>query len=583
MRALLISFVLVFCLGGLSAQPTPVHHWPMDSLPIVDVITGDTALIMFGTPQLTNGIDGNCVVLDSCVARIGQVINPNNARFTLSLWYKQAQNSPNESVFSQCVPDIFIGNQLGLSFTNSVVFNWSGIFSDIDHAGFIADQWNNFTLVVDTALGHIKMYQNGFPVLWPTQNYNEIYLTGPGSHIYDNLRYYHTYIGGHLYLDQLNPPNIDTLFSPAFSFIDNIYYFDDTLSQSQVQQLISTGCGWLPGLQLSPVVGLPAYGNLSCQNYGGSIAGTQWLYWPHDSLTFTPSTPPDTIINDTMFWHVNNIAPLGFNNILFTTYTDTNVAVGSQYPVAYGFYPDSACLGGGALTQTVYTDTITVLGSYDPNDKQLNRPDAPPSEWLTYTIRFQNTGTAPANRVIIRDTLSTELDFSTLQVSGASHDMYPVLDPTAHSVAFTFNPIYLPDSGADLAGSQGFVQYRVQVANGFAEADTIRNSASIYFDFNPPIVTNTTLTPFRTATSIGEPLIAPDFRLWPNPTGTVLNVCAAGATQLRVLDAQGRVVHSVAASSSTTVLDISALPVGVYTLLAETANGPVARRFVVAR
>ena len=59
-----------------------------------------------------------------------------------------------------------------------------------------------------------------------------------------------------------------------------------------------------------------------------------------------------------------------------------------------------------------------VAGSYDPNDKtattSTRQSDAlyyiGQDEWIDYTIRFQNTGTAEALWVTITDTLPESLD-----------------------------------------------------------------------------------------------------------------------------------------------------------------------------
>ena len=42
---------------------------------------------------------------------------------------------------------------------------------------------------------------------------------------------------------------------------------------------------------------------------------------------------------------------------------------------------------------------------------------------LTYTIRFQNTGTAPAQDIYVLDTLDANLDWSTLKIKNMSHYM----------------------------------------------------------------------------------------------------------------------------------------------------------------
>jgi hypothetical protein len=60
-----------------------------------------------------------------------------------------------------------------------------------------------------------------------------------------------------------------------------------------------------------------------------------------------------------------------------------------------------------------------VVGSFDPNDKTAfpnSTLDISGDRWLTYLIRFQNTGTASAEHIFITDTLSASLDWSTFNL-----------------------------------------------------------------------------------------------------------------------------------------------------------------------
>ena len=71
----------------------------------------------------------------------------------------------------------------------------------------------------------------------------------------------------------------------------------------------------------------------------------------------------------------------------------------------------------------------TVVGSYDPNDKVASTSSGSSStlyfidedEWIDYTIRFQNTGTAEAIDVVVTDTLPAEFDMSSFEQGAASH------------------------------------------------------------------------------------------------------------------------------------------------------------------
>lgn len=148
-----------------------------------------------------------------------------------------------------------------------------------------------------------------------------------------------------------------------------------------------------------------------------------------------------------------------------------------------------------------------IIGSYDPNDKQVFPQGIGPlgltplGSQLEYLIRFQNTGTDTAFTVEIRDELSSALDLSTFRLGSASHPFRMELKGFGKAVLhFYFDNIQLPDSNVNPAASQGYIQFFIDALPEKPAATEIKNWADIYFDFNPPIRTNTvlnTLSDFR--------------------------------------------------------------------------------------
>ncbi|WP_165847830.1 S-layer homology domain-containing protein [Ammonifex thiophilus] len=165
--------------------------------------------------------------------------------------------------------------------------------------------------------------------------------------------------------------------------------------------------------------------------------------------------------------------------------------------------------------------SATVGASYDPNDIQATpagvgeqgwiRPD----ERLTYLIRFENEGNAPAKDIRVELELDPNLDESTLKVEGSSHLEYTVdpdvlegvpedqrqqgneytermrfsYDPATRKLTWFFPNILLPDKDNDGA-NDGFVLFSVAPRESVAHAAYIQAQASIYFDSNPPVETN---------------------------------------------------------------------------------------------
>jgi uncharacterized repeat protein (TIGR01451 family) len=159
-----------------------------------------------------------------------------------------------------------------------------------------------------------------------------------------------------------------------------------------------------------------------------------------------------------------------------------------------------------SLTTTLPLDTRnpvfrtfcnTLQGAYDPNDKMSFpagygvRRLIEPNQDLEYMIRFQNTGTDTAFTVVIQDTLSKLLDVNSLQPLSASHP-YRWTILKGNVVEFTFSDILLVDSFHNEPRSHGFVKFHIKQQPNVPLGSTLYNDASIFFDFNAPVITNRT-------------------------------------------------------------------------------------------
>ncbi len=145
----------------------------------------------------------------------------------------------------------------------------------------------------------------------------------------------------------------------------------------------------------------------------------------------------------------------------------------------------------------VHNMYITV--AVDPNDKQdLNDKIYTPGEqpYIDYLIRFQNTGTDTAFTVVITDVLSEDLDLLTLETIDASHPYKSELS-SDRVATWTFDNILLPDSTTNEPASHGYVRFRIQTNRPLFDGEQIENTASIFFDFNAAVITNTEVSSFE--------------------------------------------------------------------------------------
>jgi uncharacterized repeat protein (TIGR01451 family) len=144
-------------------------------------------------------------------------------------------------------------------------------------------------------------------------------------------------------------------------------------------------------------------------------------------------------------------------------------------------------------------DCLPIVDSFDPNDKLVTPAGVtdehyvPSGKALSYTIRFQNTGTDVAYRVVVVDTLSQHLDIATLQVGAVSHHPYQVAvtGEGRPVLTFTFTNINLPDSNRNEPASHGFIKFSIKPLATLAQGTRIENYADIFFDYNEPVRTNT--------------------------------------------------------------------------------------------
>ncbi|MCE3294603.1 MAG: hypothetical protein K0R65_317 [Crocinitomicaceae bacterium] len=223
-----------------------------------------------------------------------------------------------------------------------------------------------------------------------------------------------------------------------------------------------------------------------------------------------------------------------------------------------------------------------VYNSYDPNDKIVNRAenlDPGTAEKLQYTINFQNEGNFDALKVVVRDTLSENLDLATFKVINTKHAVVTELNPATRVVTFTFNSINLTPSSQNEEASKGQIVYEITEKANLPVNSEIENTAYIYFDFNPAIITNTTYN-VNTVLSVNE-LNKASFSVHPNPANsTVKMTTGTKDNTLRILDLNGKEIAKTAFDFNTTV-DISGISNGVYSLVLENKKGISIEKLVI--
>jgi len=247
-----------------------------------------------------------------------------------------------------------------------------------------------------------------------------------------------------------------------------------------------------------PVAGEKTQNWLSVSNVGTKTKSGTVTFKLDTNHIFQSATPsPKSVSGNTVKWDVNNLKVMENRTISVTSRVEV---VPPETPMnsSAKITPKTSDNTPSDNMDSLYQEA---LSSFDPNDK-LASPSRKAKrgmkanytlmdEELEYTVRFQNTGNYKASKVAIKDTLDENIDVSTFELIGASHEVdYDIKG--SGNVTFTFKNINLPDSGSDMQGSKGFVKYSVKAKDDVEEETKVHNDASIYFDYNPAVVTNTT-------------------------------------------------------------------------------------------
>jgi uncharacterized repeat protein (TIGR01451 family) len=290
-------------------------------------------------------------------------------------------------------------------------------------------------------------------------------------------------------------------------------------------------------------------------------------------------------------WDADSLLPLETNRFDARFYLPTNAAVTGSYEFTGTVQPVPLETN---VSNNTSNKTVQVVSSLDPNDKQAEPPGYGVNHFLTpgneidYTIRFQNTGTDTAFYVMVADTLSDQLNIGSFQVISSSHEMVTDFEFPS-TVKFIFNNIILPDSTTNEPESHGYVNFSIKTKTAVSNNSLLENTAAIYFDFNPPVITNTVFhTLSYTWTGLEDPVTEKNnlFTVYPNPSTGIFNITSnsgAEIDQLFVYDVYGRMVENfILENKNSATVDLSTFPSGIY-LIEIGHAGKVSRLKVMRR
>ena len=237
----------------------------------------------------------------------------------------------------------------------------------------------------------------------------------------------------------------------------------------------------------------------------------------------------------------------------------------------------STLIGDCNDDDNLIAESVLSSGPIDPNDILVNpEGDIASSQELTYKIRFQNVGSTTARFVRVENQLPTHLDIQTLEVGAVSHAYQ--FRQEEHKLIWEFPNINLPDSTANEADSHGFIVYRIKPLPDLPEGTSIDNNASIFFEEQAPLITNTVSNRIMSTQAFNS-LSNYFLNAYPNPTTSYITLSFEDQTEKTISSAslynsQGsKVAQWQNINLSQTTLFFADYPTGLYKLSVFDAEG----------
>ncbi len=325
------------------------------------------------------------------------------------------------------------------------------------------------------------------------------------------------------------------------------------------------------------------------RNKGNSVqSGTIQLFYQAMLMDLVNANPTvDMESGNLLFWNYTELKPYEQREISLT--------MGLNSPM------DDPPINGDDILQFIASITLdngddiaqgdnqdvfrqVVVNSFDPNDKTcLNGAHIEPElvgGFVRYMIRFENTGTANAINIVVRDSIDPAVfDISTLVPIDASHDLRTQINEDI--VEFIFADINLP---FDDENNDGYVVFKVKTRPSLVLGDVLENTAAIYFDYNFPIITNTASTTVAIPDAVEDILEEGIVDIYPNPSKGILDITSEHKiNSIKILNLQGKLIYNAAQITPSYQMHITLpkMATGMYLVQIYTEEGNAAKKLFI--
>lgn len=319
------------------------------------------------------------------------------------------------------------------------------------------------------------------------------------------------------------------------------------------------------------------------KNKGTTTQSGTLVFNYNDNISdyLSATNPPNSQSTGVLNWNFTNLLPFEAREITVILKLNTP----TQTPALNGgdiLHYTSQINGTTDETPSdnIFTLNQTVVNSFDPNDKTCLEgtaiTQAKVGDYVHYLIRFENTGTANAQNIVVKDEIDiSKYDVSSLIALNASHNFATRI--TGNVVEFIFENIQLPFNNAT---NDGYVSFKIKTRSNLTLGDSFSNLAKIYFDYNHPIITNTYTTTVQNVLGTSEiSNDKPELSIYPNPVKDVLNIQSKNQiVKAEIYDVNGRILISTSLKGNS--IHVSELSKGNYIIKLFSKDKTTVHKFI---
>lgn len=316
-----------------------------------------------------------------------------------------------------------------------------------------------------------------------------------------------------------------------------------------------------------------------------TLSGSVDFSFDDDYMDFVSAVPNIDVQNQgNLSWNFTDLLPFESREIDFVL--NINEPIDPNYPVNSG---DILEFNASILPidtdetpeDNIFTLNQEAVNSFDPNDITCLEGDSilpeKVGEDVHYLVRFENTGTANAINVVVKDNIDlSKYDISSLVPINASHN-FSTRITNGNTVEFIFENINLP---FDDANNDGYVLFKIKTLNSLVLGDSFSNEAEIYFDYNFPIVTNNETTVVENNLSIEDFDESNFIKLYPNPANSHFRIKTSNTMSIdyiEIMDISGKIITRYTTQD---VYDISHLYSGLYFVKIGSNNRETTKKLI---